>query len=114
MTQLDAFTLNLLSNDEVIEVNQDPLGRQARRISRDDNVEVWAKDMEDGSKAVGLFNRGEFGNSVTVSWSQIGVNGKQTVRDLWRQLDLGSFDKSFGAPVPRHGVKLLRIKPIGN
>lgn len=59
MTQLGDFTLSLLPNDKVLEVNQDPLGKQAHRISKDENVEVWAKDMEDGSQAVGLFNRGE-------------------------------------------------------
>ncbi len=58
MAQLDDFTLNLLTNDEVLEVNQDPLGKQARRVTQADNLEVWAKEMEDGSLAVGLFNRG--------------------------------------------------------
>ena len=59
LTKLDDFTLNLLTNDEVIEVNQDPLGVQAHRIFKRDDVEVWAKPLEDGSKAVGLFNLGE-------------------------------------------------------
>src|SRR5438552_12942763 len=64
MTQLDDFTLNLLTNDEVLEVNQDPLGKQAARVAQNDDLEVWAKDLEDGSKAVGLFNRGESDASV--------------------------------------------------
>ena len=59
LTKLDDFTLNLLTNDEVLEVNQDPLGRQARRVFKRDDVEVWAKPLEDGSSAVGLFNVGE-------------------------------------------------------
>jgi len=109
MTKLDDFTLNLLTNDEVLAVNQDPLGRQAHRISKDENVEVWAKDMEDGSKAVGLFNRGEFENSVAVNWSELGLSGKQTVRDLWRQQDLGTFNAAFSTQVARHGVTLIRI-----
>ena len=111
MTQLDDFTLNLLTNDEVLEVNQDPLGRQAHRVSKDENVEVWAKDMEDGSKAVGLFNRGEFENSVTVNWSELGISGKRTVCDLWRQADIGVFRDSFSTKVPRHGATLIRLKP---
>ena len=111
MTQLDDFTLGLLTNDEVIEVNQDPLGKQAHRISKDENVEVWAKDMEDGSKAVGLFNRGEFENSVTVKWSDLGISGKQIVRDLWRQQDAGAFADSFTVKVARHGVMLIRVRP---
>ena len=111
MTQLDELTLGLLTNDEVIEVNQDPLGKQAHRISKDENVEVWARDMEDGSKAVGLFNRGEFENPVSVKWSELGLSGNQTVRDLWRQMDLGDFADSFGAKVARHGVAMIRVKP---
>lgn len=111
MTKLDDFTLSLLTNDEVIEVNQDPLGKQAQRISRDENVEVWAKKMEDGSMAVGLFNRGEYENSVKVNWKELGISENQTVRDLWRQKDVGEFNKSFTANVARHGVMLIRIIP---
>ncbi len=109
MTQLDAFTLNLLTNDEVLDVNQDPLGKQARRVAQADNTEVWAKDMEDGGKAVGLFNRGEMETSVTVKWGDLGLSGKQAVRDLWRQKDLGLFDGSFSAKVGRHGAVLIHV-----
>ena len=111
MRQLDDFTLNLLTNDEVLEVNQDPLGRQARRIARDENVEVWAKAMEDGSQAVGLFNRGEFEGPITVNWKDLGLAGDQRVRDLWRQQNLGSFITGYTANVARHGVALLRVGP---
>ncbi len=113
MTKLDDFTLGLLTNDEVIEVNQDPLGKQAHRISKDENVEVWAKKMEDGTVAVGLFNRGEFANAVKVNWSQLGLNGTQTVRDLWRQKDVGNFSESYTASVARHGAMLIRLRPEG-
>jgi alpha-galactosidase len=113
MTQLDDFTLNLLTNDEVIEVNQDPLGKQARRISKDENIEVWTKKMEDGTLAVGLFNRGEFENPVTIRWSDLGITGKQTVRDLWRQKDVGTSTDSFTGKVARHGAMLIRIRPEG-
>jgi alpha-galactosidase len=111
MTQMDDFTLSLLTNDEVLEVNQDPLGRQAARVAQNGPLEVWAKDMEDGSKAVGLFNRGYGGTSVTAHWSDLGLAGKQKVRDLWRQKDLGEFTDSFTVSVPRHGVVLVRIWP---
>jgi len=111
MTQLDDFTLSLLTNDEVLEVNQDPLGRQAGRVLQNGKLEVWAKDMEDGSKAVGLFNRGLDEEVVTVNWSDLGLSGPQTVRDLWRQQDLGKMVDEFRAPVPRHGVVLVRISP---
>jgi alpha-galactosidase len=109
MTQLDDFTLGLLTNDEVLGVDQDPLGRQAARIAKDGLLEVWAKDLEDGSKAVGLFNRGEKEETVAVKWSDLGIRGKQNVRDLWRQKDLGPFVEIFQANVPRHGVALIKI-----
>jgi alpha-galactosidase len=109
MAQLDEFALNLLCNDEVLEVNQDPLGRQASRVSQDQ--QIWAKNMEDGSKAVGLFNRDDQEATVTAKWSDLGINGKQAVRDLWRQRDLGSFEGQFEAKVPRHGVVLVKVSP---
>jgi len=120
LTKLDEFTLGLLTNDEVLDVNQDPLGQQARRVAQVEPTEVWAKKMQDGSMAVGLFNRGigtfngsDFDNPVTVKWEDAGISGKQIVRDLWRQKDLGEFTGSFTAKVPRHGVLLLRIRPAG-
>ena len=109
LAELDEFTLNLLTNDEVLEVNQDPLGHQAERVSQDGSKEVWAKSMEDGSKAVGLFNRGLEETTVTASWSDIGIEGHQAVRDLWQQKDLGIFEGEFEVEVPRHGVVLVRI-----
>jgi len=109
MTRLDEFTLNLLTNDEVLEVNQDPLGRAAGRIGRRGSIEVWAKDMEDGSKAIGLFNLGEETAPATVQWSDLGWSGTHKVRDLWRQQDLGRFKRQFEASVPRHGVVLVRV-----
>jgi len=111
LTQLDEFTLNLLTNDEVLEVNQDPLGQQARRVSRDGYVEVWAKKMEDGSVAAGLFNRDETPKTVTARWSDLGLRGKTRVRDLWRQEDVGTFENAFETEVPRHGVALVRLWP---
>ncbi len=109
MTQLDEFTLSLLTNDEVIEVNQDPLGRQAGRIAKDGKTEVWAKQMEDGSQAVGLFNRGDDLATVTVKWSDLNLKGRHKVRDLWRQKDLGKFKDDYSIALPRHGAALVRV-----
>ena len=109
MTQMDDFTLNLLTNDEVLDVSQDPLGKQAGRVLKDGDLEVWAKDMEDGSKSVGLFNRGPWKSEIKVRWSDLGIKGKQVVRDLWRQKALGKFSNEFKASVPRHGVVLVKI-----
>ena len=111
MTQLDDFTLSLLSNDEVLEVNQDPLGRQAARVAQNGQVEIWAKDMEDGSKAVGLFNRNNTETNVVAKWSDLGLTGEQTVRDLWRQQDVGKFTGEFHTVVPHHGVVLVKVTP---
>jgi alpha-galactosidase len=112
MTQMNAFTLSLLSNDEVLAVDQDSLGRQAARVAQSDSFEVWARDLDDGSKAVGLFNRGEDDARVKANWSDLGIAGKQMVRDLWRQKDIGQFEASFEASVPRHGVVLIKISPV--
>jgi alpha-galactosidase len=111
MTKLDDFTLNLLTNDEVLDVSQDPLGRQAARIAKSGSLEIWAKDLEDGSKAVGLFNRGEATATITVKWSELGVSGQQNVRDLWRQTNLGKFPDQFKTDVSRHGVVLVKVTP---
>ncbi len=111
LTQLDDFTMNLLTNDEVLEVNQDPLGRQAGRVAQEGSLEVWAKPMEDGSTAVGLFNRDETPKTVVAKWSDLKLSGKMRVRDLWRQKDIGVFSDQFAAEVPRHGVMLLRLFP---
>jgi alpha-galactosidase len=110
MTQLDDFTFGLLSNDEVIAVNQDPLGKPAGRlVDMGDGLEVWGRDLADGSKAVGLINHGEMAGDVTVKWSDLGITGPHTVRDLWRQKDLGNQDSAFTATVPRHGAMMIRI-----
>jgi alpha-galactosidase len=110
ITRMDDFTLSLLTNDEVLEVDQDPLGKPGHRVAINDELEVWVKDLEDGSKAVGLFNRGEAETEVSAKWADLGLTGKQIVRDLWRQTDLGTLNGEFKITVPRHGVVLIRIR----
>lgn len=109
LTQLDPFTLALLTNDEVLDVNQDMLGKQGSRKGLHGTTEIWARPLADGTLAVGLFNRGREQATVTASWSELGLEGKQPVRDLWLRKDLGSFEGYFQAPVPRHGALMLRI-----
>jgi len=110
MAKLDEFTLNVLCNAEVIEVDQDPLGRQAQPIVQTDKTLILAKPMADGSLALGLFNLDEIEQSITATWKQLGLAGKQDARDLWRQKNLGTFDGKYQATVPRHGVKLVRLR----
>ncbi|HRT26309.1 MAG TPA: putative Ig domain-containing protein, partial [Candidatus Saccharicenans sp.] len=109
--QIDDFTMGLLTNVEVLDVNQDPLGRQADRIVEGEGYEVWAKEMEDGSKAVGLFNLDAYDHkTIRVDFEALGLGGGSLrVRDLWRQKDLGTFDGHFEAEVAPHGVVLVRI-----
>ena len=110
--RLDPFTLSLLSNDEVLEVNQDPLGRQARRIELPGGGEALVKELEDGSRAVGLFNVGTAPSPVAVRWAELGWSGPQKVRDLWRQQDRGIHPAGFTAEVRPHGVVLVRVTPV--
>jgi alpha-galactosidase len=114
LQKLDEFTLNLLTNDEVLAVNQDTLGKQGLCVSKEgqgDMQQVYAKELEDGSKAVGLFNLGEASAAVTAKWSDLKISGKHSVRDLWRQKDLGQFDGQFQITVAAHGAELVKIKP---
>jgi alpha-galactosidase len=111
LTKMDPFTLSLLSNDEVLAVDQDALVKQAVNVSRQGQLEVYRKELEDGTLAVGLFNRGPAAAPVIAQWSDLKLSGKQTVRDLWRQKDLGVFDQSFSANVASHGVVLMRVIP---
>jgi alpha-galactosidase len=110
MSKLDEFTLNILCNTEVIEVDQDPLGQCARVVGKPGKTFVLAKDLEDGSKAIGLCNRDRAETTVAVTWADVGLSGKQRVRDLWQQKDLGAFDEKFETKVPRHGVVLVRVQ----
>ncbi len=109
LERLDAFTLGLLSNDEVLAVDQDELGLQARRVAAHADVEAYAKPLADGSWAVGLFNRGETPAPARFSWSELGLAGGQTARDLWRQKDLGTFPDHFETEIAPHGAFLMRV-----
>jgi len=109
LDKLDDFTLGLLTNDEVLAVNQDALGEQALCIARIGDRRVYAKDLEDGSKAVGLFNLGAEPATVTVKWSDLKLSRKRAVRDLWRQKNLGRFSGEFSLTVAPHGAELVKI-----
>ena len=107
---------DILTNKEVIAVDQDPLGRQGERAAKNGDAEVWAKQMNDGSRAVILLNRGKAEQKVSVRWEEIGYPGSlsATVRDLWEHKDLGNFTGAFSSQVPSHGVVMLIVKPQPN
>lgn len=111
MARMDEFTRSLLSNDEVIEVNQDPLGVQAVPIWEKGDHVIYVKHLEDGAMAVGLFNKSLEPAVIGFGIKQIGLRGAQTVRDLWRQKDLEITNDKFSAEVPPHGVILLKLYP---
>jgi alpha-galactosidase len=90
-------------------VNQDALGRAAGRIWKDGRIEIWARPLSDGTVAAGLFNRGLVARPVSLRWSDLNLQGRLHVRDLWKRQDLGSFDGAFTATVPSHGVVFVKI-----
>ncbi len=110
MGKLDEFTLNVLCNHEVIEVNQDPLGKQAKILRQSEQEMILVKELQDGSLAVGLFNLDSIPITSSISWTELGLNGKWIVRDLWRQQDIGVCQNSFSAIVTPHGVIFVRLK----
>jgi alpha-galactosidase len=109
MTRLDEFTLNVLCNPEIIEVDQDPLGESGRIIRQSENRYLMIKNLADGSKAVGLFNRGNSTEEIQADWGELKISGKQSVRDLWRQKDLGVYNGKFSTQVPAHGVIMIKV-----
>jgi len=111
MNYLDEFTLNLLCNAEVIAVDQDSLGKQARIVRHTDDEFVLAKLLDDGSLAVGLFNLTESPRPITVTWQDLDLDGKRRVRDIWRQKDIATANAQYSATVNRHGVSLVRLFP---
>jgi alpha-galactosidase len=124
--QLDDLTLGLLTNDEVIAVDQDPLGRPARLLSDTLGFQTWLKPMADGSYVAGLFHTAEYGRTpqsyfrwgderpgaYTLRPGAMGLKGRWRARDLWRQADLPGDADGLTLSIPHHGVRLLRLTPI--
>lgn len=110
ISKMDNFTLNLLTNDEVLAIDQDPLGKQAQQKIKKTDYQVWVKQLED-SYAIGIFNLSRSYQTITLNWKDAGLKGNYKTRDLWQQKDLGFFKTSFTAKVPPHGVSLLKLEP---
>lgn len=111
MTDLDSFGLQLLTNKEVIAVNQ--MGRPAHPVSIDTKQQVWYSNNGDGTYNVALFNLGSRSAEVKVNWSDIGLNGPASVRDLWSHTELGSFDQGFsGGQLEPHASRMLKVTAL--
>jgi alpha-galactosidase len=111
LTKMTEATRAILTNPEVIAVEQDRAGIQGRMIRQGGPLEVWMKPLADGSKAVALFNTDWGPMPIRVNFRDIGVSGSATVRDLWVRKNLGRFTGSFTAQVPKHGVAMVKITP---
>jgi alpha-galactosidase len=113
MTKFDDFTLNLLSNDEVLAIDQDALGKSATCVIKDGGLRVYIKKLEDGGRAFGFFNLGTEPMKMNFDrLASLGCQGKLHVRDLWRQSDLPNVDATTGVlplTIPAHGVLLYKL-----
>jgi len=113
VANMDAATKEILLNRDVIAVNQDALGTQGRRVSRDGNREIWVKPLSGGARAVVLFNRGAQPETISVSWEALGypMALRAGIRDLWTHQDLKPVAGRYSATVPAHGVVMLKVQP---
>lgn len=109
LSKLDPFTIALLTNDEILDVNLDVLAKAGGRVWSKDRTEIWSRPLADGTIAVALFNRGLEAHRIEARWSDLGIKGAQAVRNLWERRDLGSFDGSYAIEVPSHGAVMLKI-----
>jgi alpha-galactosidase len=110
LSKMTAETLEILTNPEVVAVDQDQAGIQGYPVAKEGPLEVWVKPLWDGGKAVGLFNRGESAMPVTAHFRDIGVADEASLRDLWARKDLGVVRNRFTAVVPKHGVVLVKVR----
>ena len=112
LSQIDEWTVNLLGNREVLAINQDPLGKAAGRVWADNWTQVWARQLSDGTVAVGLFNRAPQPMPVTVKFADVGLPDNAPIRFPWTHDVLGGIagsGKGYTATVPRHGVVLIKV-----
>ena len=106
---LDDFTKNILCNTEVIDINQDKLGKPGYCILNRGYIEIWKRELHDGNTAIAIFNRRSLQATVKMDWKELGYEGKYQVRDIWRQQDLGAISKIRSFDIPRHGCVMLKI-----
>jgi alpha-galactosidase len=107
LSKMKPETAQILTNREVIAIDQDSLGKQGDRVSEVGPVEIWAKPLKGGAKAIGLFNRDDTALPITLKLSDVGFTAGAKARDVWQAKDLGKLQGTYTATVPRHGVALL-------
>ena len=110
----DTWTLALLTNEEVMSVNQDASGTHGKRVAQQGSTEVWTRELTGGRKAVALFNRGTQDATVSATFSQLGVTGTPTVRDLWQRADVAGMTTSLSVTVPYSGANMYILSPAGS
>ncbi|WP_372782218.1 glycoside hydrolase family 27 protein [Phenylobacterium sp.] len=111
LTKMTPETLSILANKEVVAIDQDPAGRQGDRVRAEGGLEVWAKPLSGGGKAVGLFNLSDQRANLDIDFAALGFKGPVNVRDVWAGKDLGRMKAYHAAAVIEHGVVLLRVTP---
>jgi len=109
LTKLDAYGTSLLTNREVIAIDQQ--GVPARPVNPVGTAQTWGMRNKDGSYTVALFNMGSFPAKVSASWTSFGFAGKAAVRDVWGAKNIGNYDGGISATIPSHGTKLYRVSP---
>jgi alpha-galactosidase len=106
---LDDFTQNILCNAEVIDIDQDRLGKPGYNILNKDLVEIWKKELSDGNTAIAIFNKRPLATKVNIDWKALDYTGEYHIRDLWRQIDLGKTADVTSFDIPRHGCVMLKL-----
>jgi len=111
-----AEDLAVITNDEVLAIDQDPLAKPAARVSQvgagTELTEAWVRELKGGSRAAGLFNRSEKDTEVSLRWEDAKLVGNWLARDVWQKKDMGSFDAKLAVTVPAHGAVLLKLTPV--
>jgi hypothetical protein len=109
MGKLDNFTLGLLTNDEVLAIDQDALGKEAHQAVKTDDYQIWIKDLEDGGKAVGLFNTSDKYQTIPLNRDENDLKGLDKIRDVWQQKYLITSGNTYTVKVAPHGVMLVKL-----
>ena len=122
LSRTDTFALGLVSNDEVLAVDQDPLGRAGKAVAKQGVWgiaghrvpwgHVWARPLHDGGIAVALFNLADKTGRVTAEWRALGIQGRHAVRDLWLRRDIGVQEDGISVMLPPHGAALYKLRPV--